>query len=160
MKSFRFRDIVTAVKPASTTLTSTDPGWRISLSGRERVISRPVAVGGILDFLSYRPDSDPCTYGGDSYLYSVSYTTGLAPARVAIRSPEISTGTGGSVTVHKSISLGSGAPPAGDAIMIQPPKDGSEQLQKNIQLATGRMAEAENQPLLSIVSKIVHWLKK
>jgi hypothetical protein len=33
-------------------------------------------------------------------------------------------------------------------------------VQKNIQLATGVIIEAKNQPLFPIVSKIVHWLKK
>jgi type IV pilus assembly protein PilY1 len=158
--SFRFREVVTSIQPTSVMLTDTDPGWKIYLTDRERVISRPAAVGGILDFLTYKPDADPCVYGGDSYLYSVSYTTGLAPARIAIRSPGITAGTGGNVTVLKSINLGRGAPPAGDAIMIQPLKDDSEYVQKNIQLAAGLIAEAENQPMFSIISKTVHWLKK
>jgi type IV pilus assembly protein PilY1 len=159
-KSFRFMDIVTAVKPSATSLTSTDPGWKISLWNGQRVISRPIAVGGILDFLSYKPDADPCRYNGDSYLYSVNYTTGLAPARVALRTPHITTRTGGSVTVHKQIRLGSGAPPSGDAIAIQPAENGSEQVRKNIQLAAGVPIEAENRPLFPIISRIVHWLKK
>jgi hypothetical protein len=44
--------------------------------------------------------------------------------------------------------------------MIQPLKDDSEYVQKNIQLAVGLIAEAENQPMFSIISKTVHWLKK
>jgi type IV pilus assembly protein PilY1 len=158
--SFGFREIVTSIQPTSVMLTDTDPGWKIYLPERERVISRPAAVGGILDFLTYKPDSDPCTYGGDSYIYSVSYTTGQAPARIAIRSPGITTGTSGNITVLKSINLGRGAPPAGDAIMIQPLKDESEPVQKNIQLASEVIAGAENHPLFSIVSKTVHLLKK
>jgi type IV pilus assembly protein PilY1 len=158
--SFGLQDIVTSIETAFSAPADADPGWKIYLPGRERVISRPVAVGGLLDFLTYKPDADPCTYGGDSYLYSVRYTAGVAPSRIAIRSPAITTGVSGTVTVHKSIPLGRGAPPADDAIIIQPPGEGSEHVQKNIQLATGVIIEAENQPLFPIVSKIVHWLKK
>jgi type IV pilus assembly protein PilY1 len=158
--SFGLQDIVTSIETAFAAPADADPGWKIYLPGRERVISRPVAVGGLLDFLTYKPDADPCTYGGDSYLYSVRYTAGVAPSRIAIRSPAITTVVSGTVTVHKSIPLGRGAPPAGDAIIIQPLGEGSEHVQKNIQLATGVIIEAENQPLFPIVSKIVHWLKK
>jgi type IV pilus assembly protein PilY1 len=158
--SFSLQDIVTSIKPASVALADADPGWKIYLAGKEKVISRPVVVGGLLDFLTYKPDADPCRYGGDSYLYSVSYTNGVAPSRIAIRSPAITTGVSGTVTVYKSVRLGRGAPPAGDAIIIQPPGEGSEHVRKNIQIATGAIIEAENQPLFPIVSKIVHWLKK
>jgi type IV pilus assembly protein PilY1 len=142
-------------------LTETNPGWKIYLPDRERVISRPVAIGGLLDFLAYKPDADPCAYGGGTYLYSVNYATGQAPARIAIHSPEITTGTSGNVTVRNNVLLGIGAPPAADAIIVQRPqnKDGGG-VQKNIQLSTGAIAEAKNEPLFSIASKIMHWLKK
>ena len=158
--SFRLRDVVTSLKPTSLMLTETNPGWKIYLPDRERVISRPAAIGGLLDFLAYRPDSDPCAYGGESYLYSVNYATGQAPARIAIRSPDITSGTSGNVTVHKSVFLGAGAPPAADAIVVERPQDGEGDVQKHIQLATGSIAEAKNNPLFSVASKIVHWLKK
>jgi Tfp pilus tip-associated adhesin PilY1 len=135
-------------------------GWKIPLYGGERAISRPLAVGGLVDFLTYRPDGDPCSYGGSCFLYSVGYTTGLAPARVAILAPETTTGTSGSVEVRKRVGLGPGAPPTGEAIIVPPPKEGSETLKKKIQVATGVIVEAEDQPLFSVVSRIIHRLKK
>jgi type IV pilus assembly protein PilY1 len=158
--SFGLRPVVTSVNPTSSAPAEADSGWKIYFPNRERVISRPLAVGGLVDFLTYKPDADPCKYGGDSYLYSVGYTSGVAPTDVAIRSPEATSGTSGTITVYKGIKLGPGAPPAGEAIIIQPPKEGVEQLKKKIQIATGVIVETENQPLFSVVSKIMHWLKK
>jgi type IV pilus assembly protein PilY1 len=160
--SFRFRDVVSSIRPSEATLSEVEPGWKIYLSDGERVISRPAAVGGLLDFLTYKPDADPCAYDGETFLYSVAHATGLAPARIAIRAPDMTSGTSGVVTVHKSVRLGIGAPPTGDAILFRSSEDGSENadVQKSIQIATGLIAEAENRPLFSVVSRIVHWLKK
>lgn len=158
--SFGLKQVVTSINPTSSPPSAAANGWKVYFTGRERVISRPLAVGGLVDFLTYKPDVDPCKYGGDSYLYSVGYTTGVAPSGVAIRSPEATSGLSGIVTVYKGIRLGPGAPPTGEAIIIPPPKEGVEQLKKKIQIATGVIVEAENQPVFSVVSKIVHWLKK
>ncbi len=158
--SFGLKDMVTSIKLKSTVPSVGNEGWKIYFVNRERMISRPLAVGGLMDFLTYKPDADPCKYGGDSYLYSVGYTTGVAPSCVAIRSPEATSGVSGTVTVYKGIRLGPGAPPTGEAIITPPQKEGIEQLKKKIQTATGVIVESENQPAFSIVSKIMHWLKK
>ncbi len=158
--SFGWKDVVTSIKLTSGTQWVDNEGWKIYLSNGERVISRPLSVGGLVDFLTYKPDPDPCKYGGDSYLYSVGYTTGVAPSCVAIRSPEATSGASGTVTVFKGIRLGPGAPPAGEAIIIPSQKEGIEQLRKKIQVATGVIVETENQPVFSVASRIIHWLKK
>lgn len=161
-EGFGFRDVVTSIKPLQVPLSEVETGWKIYFSGGERVISRPAAVGGILDFLTYRPDADPCALSGESFLYSVSYATGMAPAKIALRSPDITSGTSGIVTVHKGVRLGKGAPPSGDAILFRSYEDAKENgdMRKNIQIATGAIAEAENRPFFPVVSRIVHWLKK
>ncbi|MBI3398061.1 MAG: putative Ig domain-containing protein [Deltaproteobacteria bacterium] len=166
--SFGLQTVVTSVNQTSTTTSASQFGWYLSLPAppdtgvatAERVITRPLAVGGIVDFLTYRPSSDVCAYGGSSYLYAVGYTTGVAPASVAILSNQATSGTSGSVTVNKSVLLGPGAPPTGEAIIVPPPKEGQGSLKKKIQIATGVIVEAENEPVTSAISKIVHWLKK
>ncbi|WP_298037694.1 putative Ig domain-containing protein [uncultured Desulfuromonas sp.] len=156
---FSMQDLVTSV--SGTEAAASDTGWRLTLSGGERMITRPLAVGGLVDFLTYKPSSDPCSYGGNSYLYAVGYTSGVAPPSVAIRAPDTTNGaTEGTVTVNRGILLGPGAPPTGEAIIIPPPKEGQEQLKKKIQIATGVIVEAENTPVLSVISKVIHWLKK
>ncbi len=161
--SFGLQTLVTSINQTSSSVAPSTTGWFLSLSASptsERVISRPLAVGGLVDFLTYRPNSDACSYGGDSYLYAVDYTTGLAPATIAIRDPAVTGATAGSVTVAKGVRLGPGAPPTGEAIIIPPPKEGEDGLKKKIQVATGVIVEAENKPVISVTSKIAHWLKK
>ncbi|MEW6587515.1 MAG: hypothetical protein AB1442_18140, partial [Nitrospirota bacterium] len=157
---FGLETVVTSVKPTSTTPAVDNEGWKIFLTNGERVISRPLAVGGLVDFLSYKPEADVCSYGGNTYLYAVGYTTGVASSNVPIRAPEATSSPTGNVTVHKSVLLGPGAPPMGEAIIIPPPKPDQEKLKKKIQIATGVIVEAENNPVYSIISKVMHWLKK
>jgi type IV pilus assembly protein PilY1 len=157
--------VVTGITPDAASLNVSIPplGWYLTLTGGERVISRPLAVGGLVDFLTYLPDSNLCSYGGSSYLYAVDYLKGIAPTNVAIRSPETTDGQttmSTTVTIRKGIRLGPGAPPTGEAITIPPPKEGQEQLKKKIQVATGVIVETENTPVISTISKVVHWLKK
>lgn len=156
---FVSKDVVVSVEPFSPVVSHAEPGWKIFLSRGERVISRPLAVGGLLDFLTYRPDTDPCAYVGTSYLYALRYTSGLPPARPAIRSPEITSGTEGKVTVYKSIRLGYGGPPIGEGIIVQKSSDETA-VKKQVALTSGVTLEAENRPLFSIVSRIIHWLRK
>ena len=142
-------------------------GWVNFLQrSNERVISRPLAAGGVIDFLSYVPISDVCRKGGDTYLFALDYKTGVAAPNVAIRAVGSTTNssgnvlTSGSVVIQKSVKLGAGAPPTGEAIIITPPKEGQEKLKKKIQVSTGVIVETENKPAISTVSKIINWLKK
>jgi type IV pilus assembly protein PilY1 len=164
---FTLQEVVTGIALTSAPVAAPPIGWYLTLIDGERVISRPLAVGGLVDFLTYKPNSDICSYGGSSYLYAVDYLSGVAPTNVAIRTPgtakDTATGdasTTGNVTISKGILLGPGAPPTGEAITIPPPKEGQEQLKKKIQIATGVIVEAENTPMISTISKVVHWLKK
>ncbi len=162
--SFGYQTVVTSVNASANVAPST-VGWYLPLNtlpSAERIVSNPLAIGGLVDFLTYTPNSDICSSGGDSYLYSLAYNTGVAPAIVAIRSPDITTGTSGNVTVNKRVYLGPGAPPKGESIIL-PPKsqsDTRETLDKKIQVSTGVIIETKNNPMSSVVSKIVHWLRK
>ncbi|MEK6698003.1 MAG: hypothetical protein AABZ10_03065 [Nitrospirota bacterium] len=164
---FAITTMVTSISRTSAAVLTPANGWYVNLATSptaERVISRPLAIGGLVDFLSYKPNADPCAAGGDSYLYSLAYTTGVAPENVAIMHPDTTGGvTAGSVTVAKGIKLGPGAPPTGEAIIIPPPKEGDAQkdkFKKKIQVATGVIVEAEDETAYSLSNKIMHWLKK
>lgn len=158
--SFGFKTVVTSISPTSQQPGIPDKGWYILLRNGERVITRPLVIGGLVDFLSYVPSSNLCDYGGKSYLYAVDYLRGVAPVNVAIRADKATDGTSGNVTVAGRVLLGPGAPPTGDAIIIPPPKQGQDELKTKIQIATGVIVETENKPLISVISKVVHWLKK
>lgn len=157
---FELKEVVSSIDLLSGKPKDHKVGWALSLKDGERVLSRPLLIGGIADFLTYKPDEDLCNYGGTSYLYSVGYTTGTAPSNISIRSPEITTEQGnGLVTVNKKIPLGYGAPPSGEAIITSQAGE-TERLRKKIQIATGAVAEVENNLPYSMLSRIMHWLKK
>ncbi len=162
LNKFDFETIVTSVAASGTT-PAAQVGWKIYLStspSAERVISRPLAVGGIVDFLTYVPSSNACSYGGRSNLYAVGYTSGIAPYTLAIRGVGSTTATTGSTTVKRSVDLGPGAPPSGEAIILAPPQEGQDQLKKKIQVSTGVIVDITNQPVISTPSKVMQWLKQ
>jgi type IV pilus assembly protein PilY1 len=167
LNSFATTTIVTNITNAST-VPQSPIGWSIYLGAREKAISRPLAVGGVVDFLTYIPSADICSHGGESYLSAVDYTLGVAPSSVAIRAVKSTTSdaagtvaaTSGTVFVQRKVHLGPGAPPSGEAIIITPPKEGQDKLKKKIQVSTGVIVETENKPMISTVSKIINWLKK
>jgi len=61
-----------------TTLWAKD-GWIKPLSiPKERILTRPAILGGIVFAPSFVPNDDICGFGGDSYLYGLYYETGTA----------------------------------------------------------------------------------
>jgi type IV pilus assembly protein PilY1 len=163
-KGFRLQPIVTAITSTIVTAPSTT-GWYLKLQttpSGERVISRPRAVGGLVDFLSYLPNGDPCNAGGNSYLYSVGYTTGTAPSTISIYSPKITSGgtNGIGVSVAKGVSMGPGAPPMGESIIIAPKIDNSNTFGKKVQVSTGVIVEMTDNPPIDTTSRVIHWLRK
>jgi Tfp pilus tip-associated adhesin PilY1 len=138
-------------------------GWYINLAtspSAERVISRPTVFGGLVDFLTYVPNGDPCNAGGNSYLYSVGYATGVAPSTVSIYNPLATSGTSGNVTVRKGILMGPGTPPTGESIILTPKTGNENTLSKKVQVSTGVIVELTDNPPTDTTSRILHWLRK
>lgn len=88
----------------ATTLTLNKAGWFVSLDtsalndgfSSERVITNPVASpSGAVLFTTFRPTSDICGYGGNSYIWAVRYDTGAEPPAAAMKGKalmQVSTG--------------------------------------------------------------------
>jgi type IV pilus assembly protein PilY1 len=81
---------------SSGTTTATDigsaPGWQISLDaattaeGAERVVTDTVALtNGVVYFTSFKPTTDLCGYGGNSFLWAVNYASGGQAASNALQ---------------------------------------------------------------------------
>ncbi len=159
---FTQKTIVTEITPTSTAVTPSVAGWYIALKSGERVVTRPISVGGLVDFLTYKPSRNICDYGGDAYAYAVGYSTGVAPTVIALRSPDITdkSGVGDDVTVNNRVLLGHGAPPAGEGIILLPQKDGEKVLKQKIQLGTTAIMEGEIRPPIDLSTTIIHWLKR
>jgi type IV pilus assembly protein PilY1 len=59
-------------------LTAGD-GWYITMEGTgEKILAAPVVIFGWVFFSTFLPDTDPCSYGGDAYLYAVDYLSGVS----------------------------------------------------------------------------------
>jgi type IV pilus assembly protein PilY1 len=57
----------------------TEDGWYINMEGTgEKILASPVVIYGIVFFTSFVPSTDPCSYGGDAYLYAVDYLNATA----------------------------------------------------------------------------------
>jgi type IV pilus assembly protein PilY1 len=102
---------VISVEGSTTTslqgLIKTKQGWYTTLPAqRERLVSSPIILGGILFFPSFVPGNDACSAAGEGYLYALFYQTGSAP-----KDPVIGTTTSGSNTVvNRALDLGEGVP--------------------------------------------------
>jgi len=62
-------------------IPATKKGWLIDLvlAPGERVVQPDALVAGVVYFTSFQPDSEVCSAGGHSWLYSVDYLDGSAP---------------------------------------------------------------------------------
>ena len=49
------------------------------MSGSERVIEKPLVVGGVVLFTTFIPDQDVCAGNGDAYVFAIDLMTGQAP---------------------------------------------------------------------------------
>lgn len=72
--------------------TAAGRGWKIDLdgqlspSGAERAITDAVAMSnGAVFFSTYKPTSDICIMGGNSFLWAVKYDTGTEPPAAALK---------------------------------------------------------------------------
>jgi Tfp pilus tip-associated adhesin PilY1 len=48
-------------------------------TGSERVIVKPLVIGGIVFFTTFVPDADVCEGAGDTWVFALDYQTGLQP---------------------------------------------------------------------------------
>jgi len=57
----------------------TKDGWYITMTGSgEKILAAPVVFAGMVLFTTFVPNTDPCAYGGDGYLYAVDYLSGIS----------------------------------------------------------------------------------
>jgi type IV pilus assembly protein PilY1 len=70
----------TAQQKADTyALLNTKDGWYITMEKTgEKILAAPVVVFGMVLFTTFVPNTDPCSYGGDGYLYIVNYLSGVS----------------------------------------------------------------------------------
>ncbi len=125
-------------------------GWFINLPlSRERVLSKSSILGGVLLASSFVPNTDICSFQGDSYLYALYYETGAAYIKPVIGTETIS----GVDYISKSISLGKGMPTTvGIGI--------GQSARGYVQTSTGTIVELDIEPALSVKSGPAGWREK
>lgn len=143
--------------PAST-LDASSKGWYIDLDCigtscsstplndgymSERVITDPLAaVNGTVFFTTFRPTSDVCGFGGNSYIWAVAYNSGATPRVDAMRGKiliQVSTGSFAEIDLKDAFTakykrrVGTpikGVPPKAQGIsLLTPPKPAKKILQ-------------------------------
>jgi len=96
----------------STTIGATEKGWFVGLDddsladgfSSERVITDPVAAtSGSVYFTTFRPTSDVCGFGGNSYIWKLNYASGAASTPPPSTAPpkilvQVSTGAFAEIT--------------------------------------------------------------
>lgn len=94
------------------TLDNTSSG----MLGSERVIEKPLVAGGVVFFTTFIPDQDLCAGNGDTWVYAIDYSTGLAPDEPVfdlnddgvIDDQDVATDASGNVYNVAAVSVGSG----------------------------------------------------
>jgi type IV pilus assembly protein PilY1 len=137
-------------------------GWRISLGQTvptqgERVLNKPVVLGGVVFDTTFVPNQNPCGYDGDSFVLGVYYETGTAwieeifvggsteetvggQKKVALSSRAyIGVGRGSNVSIHVGMQEGATG---------------------FIQQSTGIVHSMELNPALKIRSGFVYWRER
>jgi len=133
-------------------------GWIRTLTiSKERILSKPSVLGGIVFTTSYVPNEDICGFGGDSYLYGLYYETGTAfyepvfkaeTTTIEIQAQEME-------KVVDKIELGSGK---ASSLGIQV---GMEEGAKGfIQQSTGTIVSETINPAFNIKSGLRSWREK
>lgn len=84
-------------------------GWYVDLTPGERVITDPIARSRKIIFTTFIPDTDPCGYGGTSWLMELNMDTGATPPR-----PVLDVNGDGMVAANDTVnSGGKQVPPSG-----------------------------------------------
>ena len=133
--------------------TRASGGWFLKFQDSgERVLAKPVILGGAMIFTTFIPDDDDvCAFQGKSKLYGVYFETGTSYTRSIL---EAGADQGGG-EIKRSIDLGEGLPTkAGLHIGAE------EGVKGYVQLGTGEITEIEAEPPFKFKSGVVMWQEK
>jgi type IV pilus assembly protein PilY1 len=141
MAETTFDDLLTAARSKE--------GWILNFPvGGERVLVKPVIIGGIVLFSTFTPTDDVCGFQGEGKLYATYFETGSAYTKSAIG--EETTGE-----VKRSISLGQGMPSMAGLHI------GAEEGARGfIQNGTGSISEVDTEPPFKFKSGVMIWQEK
>lgn len=132
-------------------------GWFLALNASgdsgEKVINRPSVFGGMVFFTTFRPESDICGFGGDSYLYALYYETGTAYKKSILGTKEV-----GSDTVNTKVAdLGRGK---ASEVGIHTNRLGRKSRVKLITQMSSGVVDQRNAFAIDVNARIVGWMQQ
>jgi type IV pilus assembly protein PilY1 len=130
--------------------TRSKSGWVLLFDPTmgERVLVKPIILGGIVLFSTFTPTSDVCGFQGEGKLYATYFETGSAYKKSVIGET-----TGGDV--KRDVSLGQGIPSmAGLHVGAE------EGVRGFVQQGTGSIGEIEGEPPFKFKSGVMTWQEK
>ena len=128
-------------------------GWYLNLATggnpSERVLSKSIILGGIALTTTFTPNTDPCSFQGNSSLYALYFETGTAYSQSVIGIY----GSGAGETIKRSTDLGKGLPTTvGVAI--------GKSTKGFVQTSTGAIVEVDTAPAFGVRSGPESWKEK
>ncbi len=92
--------------------TAVDKGWYINLADGERVVTDTVAnTSGSIFYTTFTPSTNPCQFGGTTYLWGVKYDTGFqlsANAKKGKALIQLSTGSFAELSLSEALTANEG----------------------------------------------------
>lgn len=136
-------------------IRSTD-GWIRSLKDRERIITKPLILGGDVFFSSFIPNNDICGSGGSSSLYGLYYETGTAYPE-----PIFENAVHDQIIDSETVTLNSDYLDIGRGISsrIQVHVGKTEGAKGFIQKSTGEISVRDINPSFDLQSGLYYWKK-
>ena len=129
--------------------TAFDTGETIKHAG-ERVLSKPLVLGGLVTWTTYLPAGDVCSYGGESNIYSVYYETGTAFKKYVFKAQK--SNPPASKVVARVTKFGEGMPSTVSALVTA-----SGSTKGFAQQSTGAIIELESLTPFSLKTEIMGW---
>ncbi len=127
-------------------------GNEVSHQG-ERVIAKPLVIGGLVLWTTYIPGIDQCTYEGTSNIYGVYYETGTSYYKYVFREEEkLKQGAQTPQTVSKMMKLGHGMPST-----IGGKVTSGGKLKGYVQQSTGAVLQIETETPFNVKSGVAGW---
>ncbi|MBC8412588.1 hypothetical protein H8E50_02805, partial [bacterium] len=116
----------------------------------ERMVTKPLVIGGLVMWASYIPGTEQCSYEGESNAYAVYYKTGSAYNDYIFKEQKQQTSP--STTVGRVRKLGAGMPSSMSAQITS-----SGTAKGFVQQSTGSILEIESITPVSLKSDVTGW---
>lgn len=125
---------------------------------KELINSQPFVFGGNLDTFVFRVSSDLCNIGGETWLMTLCYNTGIPCEKPSALLTEASVGQ--TKTLASKIFIAPGVPPLGQPFQVTTSKPSTGQYEKIAQASYGILVRLTQQIQEGAKGRFILWLEK